>query len=165
MRGTHYLIALIKVIRLNPNLQQPVKQPPQSARIIVDSRQQYGLAAEGNSRIGQAATSIGRFRGDLIGMREMYGEIKRRIVLQNPRQVSGNPLRKRGRDFGPYAQQLHMANCPQAAGCLNFHLAFKTPDVDMIALDDTLNELAKLDQQPNAKLINGALPTLAQHRR
>lgn len=35
-------------------------------------------------------------------------------------------------------------------GCrltLDDNLAFKTPDVDMIALDDALNELAKLDQQ------------------
>ena len=91
MIDAHGRIALIEIVRTNPNLQQFVDQLFDGGRLVVDSSEKDCLASQGYSRIRQEAASLSNFGRDFLGMSKVDIDEKGVILTKHAGETLSHP--------------------------------------------------------------------------
>ena len=83
--------------------------------VIVDTRKQDRLVAEGDARTGEAVAGLGQLEGDLVGVVDMDVEPERVILLKHVAEVVIHPHRHEDRDARTDADDLDVLDLAQPA--------------------------------------------------
>ena len=137
-------VALVEIVRLHARLQQAVHEPLHGVHVVIDAREEHRLAAKGNAGIGKPRTGLDRFRGELIGVREMDADPEGMVALQDPGEGNGDALRHHDGCLGADPQELHVRN-PVQPGEQPVQLFLRQRQGVTAREQDVANLLVRLD--------------------
>ncbi len=108
-------VALVDVVRPNPNLRQPVDQRPHDVDAVVDAGQQDRLVAQRDAGPGELVAGAGDFGRDLVGVVEVEVHPQRVVLRQHLAQLVVHALGHEDRHARADADDLHVRDLADAA--------------------------------------------------
>ena len=113
MLQTHRKVALINIIRTDPDFHQAAYQSLHRAHRVVDPAEQHALVAQGDTRIGQTGASRRTFLGDFVRMVEVRVEPDWMVFLEHVDQLWRDTLRANHRHAASDTDHFHMLDSTQ----------------------------------------------------
>ena len=107
-------IAGIDVVGTHTHLDQAVDQLHHHMGAVVDTGQQHGLVAQGDTGIGQHGAGLGGLIGELLGGVEVGVQPDGMILTQHGAQLGGDTLGAHHGGAGAQTDDLHVGNGAQA---------------------------------------------------